>query len=92
MIKNYLLKHFKHSFEKKTLTQIRLAFFMDIEIRCVIHFLWLKGNTNKDIYESIIEAYGENSVSLRTVQDRTKKCKQGGYYIFDLQRSGRSKR
>ncbi len=62
---------------------------MDIEIRCVIHFLWLKGNTNKEIYESIIEAYGENSISLRTVQDRTQKCKQGDYSIFDLPRSGR---
>lgn len=65
---------------------------LQLEIRSVIHYLWIKGYKNLDIYEEICNVYGSNIISLRSVQDKTKKMNEGTYTIFDQQRSGRPKK
>lgn len=59
------------------------------EIRSVIHFLWLNKFDNHRIYQSIVYIYGEDSISLRLVQERTKKISEGEHSFFNKPRSGR---
>lgn len=63
-----------------------------VEIRSVIHFLWMKGCKNQTIYQEICSVYGTNSISLRSIQDRTNKMKKGTHSIFDQNRTGRPKK
>ena len=50
---------------------------MEIEIRAVIHFLFLRGENNKTIHQMINETYGEKTVGLRTVQKWAKRFIDG---------------
>ncbi len=47
-----------------------------IEIRSVVKFLWLKDYNNKDIYEEICSVYGEEKMTLREIQNRTKSLEE----------------
>lgn len=60
-----------------------------VEIRAIIHYLWLKGNDNKSIHQEVIDTYGPKAITLRTVQKRTKEFKEGRNTLNDLPRSGR---
>lgn len=60
-----------------------------IEIRSVVKFLWLKDYNNKDIYEEICSVYGEEKMTLREIQNRTKSLEEGNHSLFDKVRSGR---
>lgn len=63
-----------------------------VEIHSVIHFLWLNKFDNQRIYQSIVDTYGKESISLRSVQDRTKKFFDEEHSIFDKTRRGRQKK
>ena len=65
---------------------------LQVEIRSVIHFLWMKGYQNQTIYQEICSVYGSNAISLRSIQDRTKRMKEGDHSIFDRIRTGRPKK
>lgn len=65
---------------------------MKQEFRAVIHFLYLRGESNKDIHTQINDVYGESSIGIRTVQKWTKLFKEGKNDLNDEPRSGRPKR
>ena len=60
-----------------------------MEIRAVVHFLWKKGATNKEIFTDITDVYGDESTTLRTIQRWTKRYRSGEEGLDDLPRSGR---
>lgn len=57
--------------------------------RAVIHFLWKKGRSNKEITSEIDAVYGDDAPSLRTVQKWTKLFNEGKEDLDDAPRSGR---
>ena len=59
---------------------------MDIpqeEIRSVTRYLYLTGNDNRQICDAINEVYGEDTVSIRSIQRYVKSIKEGTFSIFD---------
>ena len=62
---------------------------MEIEIRSVIHFLFLKGHSNKEIHKEIILVYGNVVIKLMTVQKWTKRFGEGDYSLDDKPRGDR---
>jgi hypothetical protein len=46
---------------------VRLAFLMSLEIRAVIHFLWLQKLPNVAISRNIDAVYGESVIWLTTI-------------------------
>ena len=60
-----------------------------VEVRAVLKFLIIRGLSNEEILNELHTAYGEDCISLRTVQDRRKRYNDGTFSIFDLERSGR---
>ena len=65
---------------------------MKIEFRAVIHFLYLRNESNKDIHQKINETYGENSIGLSTVKKWTKLFRQGKADLVDEIRPGRPRK
>ena len=59
-----------------------------LEYRAVIKFLTLKGETPKNIYESMMEVYGDNCPSYTTVKDWIRGVRLGRRSIEDEPRSG----
>ena len=59
------------------------------DVRVIIHFLWKKGQSNKEIEAEINDVYGEGTVSLRTVQKWTQRYGEGNESFEDQPRSGR---
>jgi histone-lysine N-methyltransferase SETMAR len=62
---------------------------MDEEYRAVIHFLWLKGTPNAVIYSELKDVYGREVMTLRSVENWTKRFREGRKELSDLRRSGR---
>ena len=60
-----------------------------VEIRAVIKFLFLKGFDNVTVHSEIQSVYGDNCVTLRTIENRRLKFEAKNYSIFDLPRDGR---
>jgi len=62
-----------------------------IELRAVVHFLFLKGLTNRAIYEEVNAVYGqgEQVVALSSVKYWTKAFKEGRTRMADESRPGR---
>ena len=50
---------------------------MNKNLRPIIHFLYLKNLSNKEIFDQINETYGEKSISLKTIQKWTKLFRDG---------------
>ena len=65
---------------------------MNKHLRPVIHFLFLKKLSNKEIFDQIIDIYGEKSISLSTVQKWTKLFNDGKEDFEEEKRSGRPKK
>ena len=62
-----------------------------IELRYVIKHLYLCGKSNKEIQASIIKAYGEGVITLRTIQKRTARFEQNDFCLEDKEKKGRPK-
>jgi hypothetical protein len=62
---------------------------MSLELRVVIHFLWLKHTANQAILSEIEEVYGNIVISLRAVENWTATFDGAGTELADLPRSGR---
>ena len=62
---------------------------MEIEFRAIIHFFFLRNESNTNIHRFINETYGENSIGLSTVKRWTKFFKEGKMDLEDRIRSGR---
>lgn len=62
------------------------------ELRSVVHFLWLESNENQDIYRRLCAVYGDNIITLRTVQKWTKKMNEHTFSIFEQKKTGRPRR
>lgn len=60
-----------------------------IEVRAVLKYLILKGNDNDEILDELHDVYGEDCISLRTIQGRRKSIADGTFSILDKPRSGR---
>jgi len=60
-----------------------------MEIRAVVHFLWKKGQSNKEILSDVSDVYGDDSTTLRTIQRWTKRFKSGDESLNEQTRSGR---
>jgi len=62
---------------------------MQVELRSVIHFLYLKDFKTTDILLELEHVYGEASVTLRAVQQWVKAFQEGRTELNDLPRPGR---
>jgi histone-lysine N-methyltransferase SETMAR len=62
---------------------------MSLEIRAVIHFLWLKELPNQAILAEMHDTYGPEAVTLRTIERWTADFIAGRTELADLPRSGR---
>jgi histone-lysine N-methyltransferase SETMAR len=62
---------------------------MSLEIRAVIHFLWLKQASNQAIHSEIEDVYGRDVITLRTIEKWTAAFAGGRTELADLPRSGR---
>ncbi len=62
---------------------------MDLEIRCVIHYLYLRGRTPSNAHAELVVAYGHGCISLSGVRYWFKEFGSGRLDINDLTRSGR---
>ena len=60
-----------------------------VEIRAVLKFLFSKKYDNKTVLSEIQSVYGDDGVSLRTVQRQRQNYDNGTFSIFDKNRSGR---
>ena len=60
-----------------------------VEILSMIKYLFLKGKDNMQIFEKIHSVYGIDSVSIRTVEERTKELREGTFSIFDKTKTRR---
>jgi hypothetical protein len=64
---------------------------MTLEIRSVIHFLWMEGRFNGEITARIHARYGEDSISLRSIQNKTRHFASGDHTLEDGPWAGRSR-
>lgn len=62
---------------------------MNVEYRAVVHYLWLLGKQPQEIYDSMVEAYGEGSFSLSFVKKWKVMFDNGRTGIEDQERTGR---
>jgi transposase len=62
---------------------------MTLEIRGVIHFLWMEGGSNREIAVRIHARYGNDSVSIRTIQNWTWRFASGDHTLEDAPPAGR---
>jgi predicted transcriptional regulator len=62
---------------------------MLLEIRAVIHFLWLQKLSNVVISRNVNYLYGEGIIWLRTIQERTHRFEESDDSLEDTLRSGR---
>jgi transposase len=62
---------------------------MTLEIPGVIHFLWMEGGFNGEITARIYARYGEDSISLRSIQNWTRRFASGDHILEDAPRAGR---
>ena len=62
-----------------------------MEQRGVIHFYFQMKVSNSDIYSHLVQVYGENALSLKSVEYWTHQFKTGRNTIEDAARSGRPK-
>ena len=60
-----------------------------VEIRAAMKFLFLKGFDNVKTLSELQSVYGDNCVSLRSIQKRRQQFDAGNYSIFDKPRQGR---
>ena len=74
------------------LSAVRLNFYkMEIEQRCVIHFLYLKGLSGKDIKAELNNVYGDQAMSKTQVYFWISEFHRGRNDLNDLIRPGRPK-
>jgi histone-lysine N-methyltransferase SETMAR len=62
---------------------------MSLEIRAVIHFLWLKNAPNQAILSELEHVYGTGVITLRAIEKWTAAFEGGRTELADLPRSGR---
>jgi hypothetical protein len=62
---------------------------MSVEIRSVMHFLWLKGLTAVEISREVCDVYGQAVLSLRTVETWLARFAARDETLEDLPRNGR---
>jgi hypothetical protein len=62
---------------------------MSVEIRSVMHFLWLNGLTAVEISREVCDVYGQAVLSLRTVERWLARFAAGDETLEHLPRSGR---
>jgi hypothetical protein len=62
---------------------------MNVEIRSVIHFLWLEDASNEQIMSQIKETYGDRVIHLRSVQRWTHEFTAGRTELDAFPRLGR---
>jgi hypothetical protein len=60
-------------------------------LRAVIHFLYLEGETNINIHSRITRVWGPDRITLSCVQKWTKRFREGEDCYLDKPRSGRPK-
>jgi transposase len=65
---------------------------MEIEIRAVIHFLWLKQYRNPDIFSKLEDVYDMGVTTLQTVESWTKAFTEERTTLNDSPTPGRPSR
>jgi hypothetical protein len=68
---------------------VYFALRMSLEIRAVIHFLWLKNFPNAEISREIDSIYGEDVIGLRAIQKWTHRFEDGDHSLDDRPKTGR---
>jgi hypothetical protein len=61
---------------------------MALELRALIHFLWLKHSPNQAILSELDEVHGNDVITLRAVEKLTASFDGGGTELADLPRPG----
>jgi hypothetical protein len=62
---------------------------MTLEIRGVIHFLWIYGGSHGEIAARVHTRYSEDSIRLRSIQNWTRPFASGDHTLEDAPRAGR---